>query len=58
MDREYFDTAWEVHEFAMQEMEIYQPYGDSPRVVKKGRRGKCPWIAPMQPNQISWRNGT
>jgi len=22
------------------------------------RRGKCPWIAPMQPNQISWRNGT
>ena len=34
-NREYFDTAWEIHEFAMQEMEVYQPYGDSPVVVKK-----------------------
>ena len=35
MNREYLDTAWEIHEFAMQEMELYQPYGDSPVVVKK-----------------------
>ena len=30
-------------------------------VTKNGfmrRRGKCPWIAPIQPNQISWCNGT
>ena len=35
MNREYFDTAWEIHESAMQEMEMYQPYGDSPVIVKK-----------------------
>ena len=35
MNRELFDNAWEIHEFAMKEMEIYQPYGDSPVIVKK-----------------------
>ena len=29
-----------------------------PVVQGNGRRGKCPWIAPMQPNQISCCNGT